>query len=663
MKLFFWTVIIGIALIYRPIAAQQNQEIDSLASFVLEATNKSEKLQALNQLTFLLRERELDKALGYALSAESLAIELNDSTALGTAKGNMGWIHYRKGNWNLAFRYSKDAYLIGLATKNRSDLAMVLNNLGALYYQQTNYIQAISYFKEAYELALSVDDTYTVIRSLNNIALNYSKLNELDSALVYANEALAQNKASGSIYFTSFTMRVIGDVKLAKNEIQEAIDVYESALTEASHQRLHSFESSVFHRLGKAYFLLGNYSKAVELLEKGRVIAEEGGFQDELIQTYYNLYLVYDQLSNVPAAFVNLEKYVTLNKVREEASDKDKLKLIQGMFEVDRADAELTALKAESEVKNIKLQLYQRFTFLGVVAGFILITLMLWMTFLNRSKNMLYQQLLLETDLVKKQKVDLELNSKELELANTTKNKLLSIIGHDLKAPVAQLKGVLQLIVDKDLSKSEFEEIHKNILRNVDDLYINLDNVLFWSISQMEGFNIQKIPVPMIECVEAAFNLLRFLAEEKNVLIEIDVDKSLTIETDKNILTLILRNVLSNAIKFSNRYSVVTIKSSLNDSIACITIKDSGQGMSSRKVKELMSTYQSLVGSNEGTDKESGTGLGYSLINEFISKIDGKLQVESELGKGTKVSLLFAAGNYGNKVDSLVDTSEETGSS
>lgn len=661
MKLFFRLLFLGIVLIYRPIAAQQIQEIDSLAAYVLNSSDKSEKLHALNRLTFLLRERELDKALGYALTAESLAYELNDSISLGRAKGNIGWIHYRKGNWSLAFRYSKDAYLIGLAQNDRSELAMVLNNLDALYYQQTNYEQAISYFKEAYDIALSIDDTYTVIRSLNNIALNYSKLNELDSALVYANEALERNQASGSIYFTSFTRRVIGDVLLAKNELQEAIDIYESSLTEASHQRLHSFEASVLHRLGKAYFLSGNYPMAIELLEKGKRIAEEGGFQDELVQTYFNLYLVYEQTSNQTLAFENLKKYADLYRTREEENDRNKLKLIQGMFEVDKADAELAALKAESQVKSIKLELYQRFTFLGVLLGFVLLTLTLWLIFLNQKKNSLYQQLLIESNLVKQQKIDLEWKSKELENANITKNKLLSIIGHDLKAPVAQLKGVLQLIVDKDLSKAEFEEVHKKILRNVDDLYANLDNVLFWSISQMDGFKIQKEPVYIFQPIESAFNLLRFLADEKNVLIEIDVDRSIAIETDKNILTLIIRNILSNAIKFSDKYSVITIKSFEEDSKIKIAIKDQGKGMSRSKIKELVSTRQALVQSVEGTENESGTGLGYSLINEFIAKIDGQLQIQSEQGKGTEVSLLFPSTPQGKSLDSLVETNKETG--
>ncbi|GHB51596.1 tetratricopeptide repeat-containing sensor histidine kinase [Mongoliitalea lutea] len=661
MRLFLNLLFLNLLLNFRVIASDQVQEIDSLASFVLETSDKFNKLHALNRLTFLLRERELDKALGYAISAEALAYELNDSISLGRSKGNIGWIHYRKGNWNLAFRYSKDAYLIGLATKDQSELAMVLNNLGALYYQQTNYVQAISYFKEAYNIALSIDDSFTVIRSLNNIALNYSKINELDSALFFANEALERNHAAGSVYFASFTMRVIGDILMAKNNIKEAIDIYESSLNQASHQRLHSFEASVFHRLGKAYFLLGDNLKAISLLENGKAISENGSFHDELVQTYYNLFLVYDQISNQELAFENLKKYTELYKIREGESDENKLKLIQGMFEVERADALLAAMKAESQVSNIKLDLYKRFTFIGVVLGFILITLVLWLMFLNRRKKSLYEYLLSETALVKKQKEDLELKSEELGKVNRTKNKLLSIIGHDLKAPVAQLKSILQLIIDKDLNRVEFEEVHKKILRNVDDLYVNLDNVLFWSISQMEGFKIHKENTPIIESVEGAFNLLRFLADEKNVLIEIDVDRSLAIETDKNILTLIIRNILSNAIKFSDKYSVITIKTINEDSKIKIAIKDQGKGMSQRKIKELVSTRQTLVQSADGTQKESGTGLGYSLINEFIAKIDGQLQIQSEQGKGTEVSLLFATASYGKSLDSLVETNKETG--
>ncbi|UJP64548.1 ATP-binding protein [Mongoliitalea daihaiensis] len=648
------------SLITTSLFGRQEAEIDSLSAFVLQTSDKAQKLEALNRLTFLLREQELDKALGYALTAESLALELDDRISLGRAKGNIGWIHYRKGNWNLAFRYSKDAYLMGIANQDNLELAMVLNNLGALYYQQTNYNQAISYFKEALSIATSIDDTYTVIRSLNNIALNYSKLDELDSALHFANMALETNEIAGSIYFTSFTLRVIGDVMVAKGELDEAITIYNNALTQASHQRLRSFESSVLHRLGKVYTLNGSYATAVELLERGRELAEEGGFKDELVQTYYNLYKIYDLLGNINLAYENLQKFTVLNQEQEIESDKSKLKLIQSMFEVDKVDAELSAIKAESQLKSVRLQLFQRFTFFGVLLSFILITLVLWMIFINRRKNILYQRLLIERDLVNKQKIDLEIKSQELNQANKTKNKILSIIGHDLKAPIGQLKGVLQLLVDKDLSKTEFEEVNRKILLNLDELYSNMDNVLYWAVSQMGGFKIQQELIELHEPVYSAFNLLKFTAEEKNILIEIDVPSTHLIETDKNILTLIIRNVLSNAIKFSEKYSVISIKSSSVNNKIVISIKDSGKGMSSFKIRELIATKNSLVESSQGTEKETGTGLGYSLINDFIGQIGGAIQIFSEEEKGSEVLLIFENPNQGVKTTNSLDISEDT---
>ena len=114
----------------------QSKEIDSLNNLLSHEVSREERLSALNRLTFLTRERDLSQSLIWGQRAEELATELNDSLQISRAKGNLGWIYYRLGIWDKAFRYSKDAYLIGLRHNQKEELGMVLNNLGALYFQQ-----------------------------------------------------------------------------------------------------------------------------------------------------------------------------------------------------------------------------------------------------------------------------------------------------------------------------------------------------------------------------------------------------------------------------------------------------------------------------------------------------------------------------------------------
>lgn len=477
--------------------------VDSLKQVILQKPDGPLKIDVLNKLTFYLRELDLDQALSYAESAEKMALEFQDSLGLGRAKGNIGWIYYRTGKWEQAFRYSKLAYDIGLSQEDYKEVAMVMNNLGALYYQQKNYTEAIKKFKEAYDLGVKLKDSYVQIRSVNNLALNYSLIGELDSAMIFAEVALKINEMTGSNYFNSFTNRVIGDVQLAKGEISEAIATYERSLNVASHQKLKSFETSVMHRLGRAYFLSGEISKSIEILENGLITAKDNSFNDELLQIYKNLAEAYEKAGDIEKAFVYQKSFVQLNEVMDKESDMNRFALIQGMFEVEKSEAELLYLKSENQLKATELETVERTVFFMGIAAVIFVFFIIWLYILNTKAKTNNKNLKKEQLKVNLQKKELENKSMELQEANSTKNSLFSILGHDLRAPVAQLKGVLDLIHQRELSKEEFESISNTLKRDVDALFVNLDNLLNWSRTQLEGFrvNMSQLDISEVICL------------------------------------------------------------------------------------------------------------------------------------------------------------------
>lgn len=617
----------------------QQDEADSLQTLLQNTTDQNEKVKLLNQVTFLLREKDIAKALEFGNEAESLALELKDSLQLAKAKGNLGWINYRLGVWDKAFRYSRDAYLMGLDQSDKAEVAMTLNNLGAIYYQQTNYEEAIKKFKEAYNIGKELNDSYIIIRSLNNIALNYSKTEMLDSAMFFAQEAIKENKAAGSIYFTSFTNRVIGDVYLAKGEIEKAIETFNVALNVASHQRLSSFESSILHRLGKAYFLNKENDKALEMLERGKVISRENGFQDELVNTLKNLALVYEALGDVPKAYENLKQYTELSNVLEEKSDKDRLALIQSMFEVEKSDAEVKVLRSENLLQDLRLKNFRLLIFITSIAAMLLGALLLWLYGLNKKTKEINKDLIFKQEKVNQQKLALEKQSNELENSNNLKNKLFSILGHDLKSPVSQLQSVLGLVNTQELTPNEFATISLILKRNVDSLYVVLDNILSWSKSQMEGFKVQLSPTKLETVIKPCLDLLQNQADLKDLVISVNLDSNEKVWADPDLLQVIVRNILSNAIKFSKKGSNIEIRSYDDGKLVTLEIQDYGVGMPQKILDFIQSETFSILQSSPGTEKEKGTGLGLSISREFVSLMEGGLTFESEKGKGTKAIL------------------------
>lgn len=624
-----------IAFLTITVGYSQGQEIDSLENILNSDIQIQNRLEVLNRLSFLNRERDVNKALEFSLEAEKLSLKENDSLQLARAKGNLGWIHYRLGIWDKAFRYSRDAYLIGLSQNDKSEIAMTLNNLGAIYYQQRNFPEAIRKFKEALEIGKEINDPYIIIRSLNNIALNYSKTEKLDSAIYFATEAIKQNQESGSIYFTSFTNRVIGDVQMAQGDIAKAIATYENALNAASHQRLSSFESSILHRLGKAYFEIGNYSKSLEMLEKGENIAGANNFQDEYAQTLKNLSILHEQLGNNDKAYNYLKRFTELSDVLDEKADRDRLALIQGMFEVEKSDADVRYLRSENMLQDLKIKNFRLVILIISVAILLLGIGMARIYLLNQKTKKINKDLVSKQEKVNQQKKTLELQSQELEKSNRLKNKLFSILGHDLKSPVSQLQSVLGLVNTQELSREEFSTISHILKRNVDSLYVVLDNILSWSKSQMEDFKVQLSPISLETVVKPSLELLHNQAQSKELNINVELSTKVKVWADPDLLQVIVRNILSNAIKFSKKGSVIDIRSFTEGREVVLQVQDYGLGMPSSILKSFEKDQFSILQSSPGTEKEKGTGLGLSISREFISMMDGTLQFESEKGKGT----------------------------
>lgn len=619
----------------------QTSEVDSLKEVLMGIKDDRQRLEFFNNAAFSIREKNLQQALDWSLQAEQLAVHLEDSVQLVAAKGNLGWVYYRLGVWEKSFRYSKDAYVIGSKINDKKEVGMALNNLGSLYYQRRNYTEAIQKFKEALDVGYALEDDYLIIRSMNNIALNFSKVGELDSAYVYAKKALKSNEKIGAVYFNSFTHRVIGDIQLAKGEVLQAIRTFERALEVSTSHKLASFEASIFHRLGKAHFLVGNRMKAKEYLEEGLKVSTAGGFKDELLHTYQELANLYHSLGDVEKAYEYHRAYTELGKIQDEANDKERIAVLQAMFEVEKSDAEINFLKMQNSVKELEIRNFKRLFIIITLSVILAVFLLIRMSWLNKRLKQTHHDLEIKKNLSEFQKRELETKSVELAESNRMKNRIFSVLGHDLKTPVAQLKGVLELMHNQELSKEEFEGISHILKRNVDGLFETIDNILVWSKSQMEGFRVQPLRVKMIRVVRPCLELLQYQASSKDIIVYLYVDQDEEVLADPDLLQIIIRNLISNAIKFSNKGSRIDVMTKAEGDLLKLIVQDFGTGMSDVQLDTILNQQVLLLESSVGTEKEKGTGLGLSLCKEFLAKMEGSLEIESKKGEGTRVMVIL----------------------
>lgn len=621
----------------------QIPNLDSLRT-VLPASKGEDRLTTLNELSIHLRESRQQEALDYAVEAEQLAQSINNKSGEATAKENIGWIYYRRGQWQKSFDYSKAAYELSIESNNLKEAARVLNSMGALYYEQQNYPFAISQFKKAYEISSQVADLSTEIRSLNNVAFTFIGLNELDSALYYSRKAIETNVNAGSPYLLFFSNSIIGDVYFKRNQLDSAENIYEKALVNARKQDITSFEASVLHRLGNTYLLNGKPELAKKTLLEGVELSSKNSLPDELSRCHKYLAEYYRQKGDYREAFSQQSKFLALNDSLVNKANRDRLALMQGMFQDDLHQSELELLVAKNEHQSTRLAMDRKIMTLIGVGAILILGLVVWLYYLNYNIKKNNANLLLRKQLIRKQNGELEAKSKQLQEINQTKNKLFSIIGHDLRGPVGQVKSIVDLLIAGHLSQAEFEELIQDLKKDVDSVYFTLNNTLKWSMAQMEGFKLHKVRFNLYELVNSSIELIMPQLKEKSL--EIDnssLVSDLEIYADRDLIEVVVRNILNNAVKFSNLGDVIRLSVEIDNGMVIWCVKDQGVGMKEEQVNELLSPDYVITNSKLGTKREKGSGLGLQICKEFIHMNGGELYIESEEGNGAKVCVKIPA--------------------
>jgi two-component system sensor histidine kinase ChiS len=227
----------------------------------------------------------------------------------------------------------------------------------------------------------------------------------------------------------------------------------------------------------------------------------------------------------------------------------------------------------------------------------------------------------------------------ELRTANTVKDRLLSVVSHDIKSPLNSLRGILQIYNKGAISKEEFNHFAQHIETDLNKTTILVENILYWTASQLKGVKVNKEKFDVYNLVEENVQLFHTVALNKKISLSHNTPKGLIIRTDRNILNLVLRNLIANAIKFSFEGGAVNVSVSKADGSLMVRVSDEGVGMDGTVLRNLLEPEQSL--STSGTKNESGTGMGLALCREYLRKAEGQLSIESTKGKGSAFSIVM----------------------
>jgi two-component system, sensor histidine kinase and response regulator len=243
----------------------------------------------------------------------------------------------------------------------------------------------------------------------------------------------------------------------------------------------------------------------------------------------------------------------------------------------------------------------------------------------------------------------LEDQAKKLEELNSLKNKLFSVVSHDLKAPMYALRNLFQNVQDHNLPGEEIKTMLPEVINDLNYTTGLMENLLQWAKSQMQLSSLYPQRFDITRAFNEVMQPLRLPAKEKEIDIQFKFDKPLYVYADKDMINLVVRNLVSNAIKFTpvNGKIFITVKDNKNH--VRVSVRDTGVGISAENQKRLFKEFYS----SNGTFNESGTGLGLMLCKEFLGKNGGNIELESKEGEGSTFSFTLPTADVKEKILSI----------
>jgi len=238
----------------------------------------------------------------------------------------------------------------------------------------------------------------------------------------------------------------------------------------------------------------------------------------------------------------------------------------------------------------------------------------------------------------RKERAITEEKAKELERLNGEKDKLFSIISHDIKAPLSSILNYLELLTIANLEEGERVSLSKELLLNTRMTQEMLMNILSWSKTQMEGTSANIRTVNVSRSLKSTFELSNIIALKKKISLSYRIPSDIQILADEDMLQLIMRNLINNALKFTNESGRVDIEAFADDDRCTIIVMDDGTGIKEEQKPKIFSLQAK---STYGTTNEKGIGLGLVLCKDFTEMQNGKIWFESEPGKGTAFYVSF----------------------
>lgn len=652
----------------------QNDRIDDLTVQLAYQEADSTKVSlALKLIDELYAIGEFQKAQKYVNQTAKLSEKLNYTKGLAESTYFRALIYAQNNDYYNAIDNYEKSRKYYLQLSDTLGVAKVSNSIGLIEIKRGNYALGLKNSLSAIDIFEKQGLYEQLSSAYNNLAEAYFMTNQIDKAIDFNFKALDTRKRISDRKGIVASTKNIADLYSLRKEHRKAIEYYEDVLEMLNPGTDQELRGEILPKLGSEYLEFKEYDKASEYLVEGLKYNRKQNNQEGILRSLnavgnLNLqkrkvrlaeiqlneaYAIAQKIDDKNALLENYKLHIALDSTRGYYQNaffwqnkyydlkEDLAKEKQPVFPTEIEPLDLNESNPiEEQIVNFdpnqKKDSWRSnpLIFYGAIAACAILLTLLLLNFLKTKK---YRETLEE----QREKLSQEQIRNEaileqthhLEEVNQVKDKLFSIVSHDLKDSISSIKAFLDLLKEDSISKEEFRELIPELSENANNASSLLFNLLNWSKSQMQNLE----PNPELFNIQDVFHTKMALVEQKvedKRIVLIDESQRDFVYADKSMVEIVIQNLITNAVKFSRTGDVITVSNQDVNGKALICVEDTGVGISRENIDKLFNANKNFT--TVGTKNEKGTGLGLTIAKDLVELNDGRIWVESTVNVGSK---------------------------
>jgi signal transduction histidine kinase len=603
---------------------------DKALSIAKEIDDKELVMSALNSLAaYHMNLGEYSESLDLFRNALNMAKEAGLEKSVAMIQLNIGAVLTAQGDRTNGLLHLFEALKYYEGTDERQTLARILNNIAVNYHYWKDYDRALEYYRQTLDVYGSLKDDVGQVVVLNNIGEIYKDKKDFKTAISYYNQVVAiTDKSNIGVYYKAYGWIGLAEAYMQMDKVEKSLEYVSKALAVFENVKMQEGIANANLILAQLSLKQDKIEAALKQVNLCIQLAKSAGTIDLEQKAYLVRSQIYYKTQRYKAAYNDFQNYATISDTLYARELNENFADIRSGMEVTLKQHEIDLLQKDNQIKDLKIKRQHSSTIilLLIVLSLFIVSLVMLGYVKSRKK---------VNELLTGKNLQIREQHEELLRVNETKDKFMSIISHDLRNPIGAFKDVVGQLADYPEMFNEVlrQQIIEELREEAENTYFLLDNLLSWAKNQKAAISYKPEKLDIQRVVKNSIQLNSRLSEAKSIRLTSEMEGNLVAFADHNMINLVLRNLISNAIKFTANGGQIRVNVQEEGEMLSISVKDSGVGISEADLSSVFDPSRHL--STYGTNHEKGSGLGLLLCKEFVEINGGTITVESQQGEGS----------------------------